>query len=193
MRVVSPGRRASLKSRLAVFAALSGCGLTAILSSSAPAADTKAKVGKLPKDSVARHQMATLDGRRFSLAGLRGQVVVIDFFAVWCGHSRAHIPALTRFGDEERQRGLQVIGLAVQDRETSLERLMQFIKDQRIGYPVGLVADKVFADFVRSRDVSVPQTLVFGRDGRLAAHFVGHSAEADAALAAAVARELEKR
>ena len=155
--------------------------------------EAKAKIGKLPKDSVANHPLRTFEGKQFSLAGLRGQVVVLDFFAVWCGHSRDHIPTMTRFGDADRERGLQIIGLAVQDSETSSERITQFIKDLKITYPIGVIKDHVFSEYVDSRDVSVPQTLVYGRDGRLVAHFSGHDDRIDAALTETVKRELEKQ
>ncbi len=180
-------------SRLAMLVTVIGLSLWALLTFSLPGSEAKAKIGKFPKDSVARRPISTLDGRRFDLISLRGQVVVLDFFAVWCAHSRDHIPALTRFTEEDYQRGLQIIGLAVQDNETTSERLAQFIKDQKINYPVATITDDVFAAYVESRDVSVPQTLLYGRDGRLAAHFIGQSAEIDAALVAAINRELAKR
>jgi thiol-disulfide isomerase/thioredoxin len=155
--------------------------------------EAQVKVGKPPKDSVANHQLRTLDGKQFTLAGLRGQVVVLDFFAVWCGHSKRHIPTLTRFGDEDRQRGLQIIGFAVQDNESTVERIAQFVKDFNIRYPVGTIQDADFSSYVKSRDVSVPQTLVYGRDGRLVAHFAGHDSKIDADLTATIKRELAKQ
>jgi thiol-disulfide isomerase/thioredoxin len=167
------------------------CGVATILSIGT--SEARAKVGKLPKDSVADHPLRTFDGKQFSLAGLRGQVVVLDFFAVWCGHSKQHIPTLTKFGETERQQGLQIIGLAVQDSESTSERIAQFIKDFKISYPIGVIKDHVFADYVESRDVSVPQTLVYGRDGRLVAHFNGHDPKVDADLTATIRRELEKQ
>jgi thiol-disulfide isomerase/thioredoxin len=160
---------------------------------SAVRAEAQAKVGKPPKGSVANRQIRTLDGKQFTISGLRGQVVVLDFFAVWCGHSKKHVPTLTRFGDEERLKGLQIIGLAVQDNESTPERIAQFIKEFNISYPVGTVQDGDFEKYVQSKDVSVPQTLVFGRDGRLVAHFAGHDSKIDAELTATINRELAKQ
>ncbi|MEP7270550.1 MAG: TlpA disulfide reductase family protein [Acidobacteriota bacterium] len=148
-----------------------------------------ARIGHMPKDGVARQQLRPFNGNSVSLSSLRGQVVVLDFFATWCGHSRLHVPTVRRLADDEGPRGTQVIGLAVEERDSTVQ---QFIKDQHITYPVATVSDPVFGGFVESRDVSVPQTLVYGRDGRLAGHFVGHSAEQDAELVATVKRELDK-
>jgi thiol-disulfide isomerase/thioredoxin len=190
MKSIVP-RSAKLRLRTLVVATIVGLAAGLILASSG--SEAKGKIGKLPKEATARRQLAMLDGRQFSLASLRGQVVVLNFFAVWCGHSRDHIPALTRFKEEDWRRGLQIIGLAVQDQQTTSERLHQFIKDQQIAYPVGWVSDRLFSEFVQARDVSVPQTLVYSRDGRLAGHFLGQSTGSDAALVALIARELEKQ
>jgi peroxiredoxin len=190
MKAVFTSHTLPLSRRTAALSALIGLSLIVLMG--APGSSARDKVGKLPKDSVARHQVASLDGRQFSLAALRGQVVVLDFFAVWCSTSRAHLPSITRFTDDDRQRGLQIIGLAVQERTTK-EQLEQFISEQKLAYPVGWISDSAFSQYVDSRDVSVPQTLIYGRDGRLQAHFNGHSAEIDAAIAATVKRELEKK
>jgi thiol-disulfide isomerase/thioredoxin len=179
------------RSRVMILSALLVLGCAGMITFTVFDTEAKPKIGKLPKDSIANHPIRTFDGKQFSLAGLRGQVVVLDFFAVWCGHSKQHIPTLTRFGEEQQR--LQIIGLAVQDSESTSDRIAQFIKDLKIAYPVGVVKDQVFSDFVESRDVSVPQTLVYGRDGRLVAHFAGHDSRVDAELTATIKRELEKQ
>jgi thiol-disulfide isomerase/thioredoxin len=180
-------------SRPALLPAITGICLALTLLLPGMGTEAQVKVGKSPKDSVAKRQIRTLDGKQYTIAGLRGQVVVLDFFAVWCGHSKKHVPTLTQFGDEERQQGLQIIGLAVQDTESTSERIAQFIKDFNITYPVGTVQDADFSKYVQSRDVSVPQTLVYGRDGRLVAHFAGHDSKIDADLTETIKRELAKQ
>jgi thiol-disulfide isomerase/thioredoxin len=180
-------------SRPALLPAITGICLALTLLLPGMGTEAQVKVGKSPKDSVAKRQIRTLDGKQYTIAGLRGQVVVLDFFAVWCGHSKKHVPTLTQFGDEERQQGLQIIGLAVQDTESTSERIAQFIKDFNITYPVGTVQDTDFSKYVQSRDVSVPQTLVYGRDGRLVAHFAGHDSKIDADLTETIKRELAKQ
>ncbi len=160
---------------------------------SAPAADPGGKVGKLPKEAAANYQIRTLDGQTFSLSELRGKVVVLDFFAIWCEHSKHHVPALTEYGEADKKQGLQIIGLAVSDAESTPERVRKFLEEMKIEYPVGMIANPDFSRYVDSRDVSVPQTLVFARDGRLAAHFTGHDKATEKELAAVIHRELQKQ
>jgi len=179
--------------RAAIAGAVIGLALACLPASKLMVTEAGSKVGKLPKDSVAQRQLRLMDGSQFSLAGARGRVVVLSFFAVWCGHSRDQIPPLTKLSEAESGRGLQVVGLAVEDAQTTTDRINNFIKDQKINFPVGVVSDPVFAGYIESRVVDVPQTLVYGRDGRLAAHYIGQSAANDAALADVVKRELDKK
>jgi thiol-disulfide isomerase/thioredoxin len=156
------------------------------------AALAKFKIGSLPKERVATYVIRTTDGRSHTLQDMRGQVVVLDFFTVWCDHVRQHMPALTRFDEEDRERGLRVIGMLVNDEQTTQERINQFTKDQKVNFPLSLINDSTFKLFVDSKDLAVPQTLVFARNGRLAAHLIGHNDEIEAELQAAVKRELAK-
>jgi thiol-disulfide isomerase/thioredoxin len=158
----------------------------------AVSADPGGKVGKLPKEAVANFPIRALDGQTYSLSGLRGKVVVLDFFAIWCGHSKHHVPSLAEYGEAERKQGLQIIGLAVDDAESTPMRVRKFIEEMKIEYPVAMIADPDFSRFVNSRDVSVPQTLIFARDGRLVAHFAGHNRETEKEMAARINRELER-
>jgi thiol-disulfide isomerase/thioredoxin len=158
-----------------------------------PISQAKVKIGSFPKEVVAKYPLRTMDGREYSLAGLRGQVVVLDFVAVWCAHSRDHIPTLNRFDDEDHERGLKIIGLIINDRETSLPRVQQFVKDQKVEYPLSLISQDLFERFVESKDTDIPQTLVYGRNGRLAAHFIGHDATIDTQLTAVIKQELDKK
>lgn len=176
------------RSRLAL--SLFTASLLCTLCLGASSSEATARIGRMPKASIAHQRFRAFDGRSFSLESLRGQVVVVDFFATWCGHSRAHLPTVKQIAETESEHGLQVVGLAVEEPD---EKVIGFVKDHKIDYLVATVSDPVFASFVESRDVSVPQTLVYGRGGQLAAHFVGHSAKLDAELISVVRRELDKR
>lgn len=153
----------------------------------------KAKIGSLPKEAIAKYPLRTLDGREYTLAGLRGQVVVLEFIAVWCVHSRDQVPTLNKFDDEDRERGLKVLGLMLQDKETSMQRVQQFIKDQKIEFPLSMLSYEMFEKFIDSKDTGVPQTLVYGRNGKLAGYFIGHDDQIAAQLTNVIKQELDKK
>ena len=129
--------------RVLVLSVIAGLSFAALLAFSG-VATAKVKIGELPKDSVAKFPLRMSTGQPISLTDLRGKVAVINFFAVWCGHSRLHVQALTKYGEEENKRGLQIVGLAVDDAETTPQRISEFIHQMKITYPVGLVTDDVF-------------------------------------------------
>ncbi|MFN0110366.1 MAG: TlpA disulfide reductase family protein [Blastocatellia bacterium] len=181
----------SHSARIVVLSLVAGLSFAALLTFSGVSA-AKTKIGELPKNSVAKFPLRMTTGKEISLMDLRGKVAVINFFAVWCGHSRLHIPSLTKYGEEDAKRGLQIVGLAVDDAESSPQRVSEFIHQMKITYPVGMVRDDVFKMYVDSKDLSVPQTLVYGRDGKLAAHFIGHDDLVAAELASTIKRELDK-
>lgn len=150
------------------------------------------KVGKLPKESVAQITLTSTEGQPFSLASLRGKVVVLDFFGIHCAHSRDHIrDTMTHFTDADFQRGLQIIGL--ESEGATLQRVREFIKDEKIQYPVTQISEPTFVRLVESQDLSAPQTLIFGRDGKLLLHSVGHSAKTQAAIRETIQQALDKK
>lgn len=179
-------------SRTMILSVVAGLSFAALLAFTVNT-QAKVRIGEQPKSSVAKFPLRMSTGREISLMDMRGKVAVINFFAVWCGHSRLHIQSLTKYGEEDSKRGLQIIGLAVDDAETTPQRVSEFIAQMKISYPVGLVTDDVFKKYVESKDLSVPQTLVYARDGRLVAHFIGHDDSVAADLDAAIKRELDKQ
>lgn len=179
--------------RVLIFSLCATAGCLLLLVTGLPVAQAKIKIGNFPKDFVAKHPLRTLDGREYSLAGLRGQVVVLEFLAVWCVHSRDQVPALNKFDDEDRERGLKIIGMILNDTETTMPRIQQFTKDQKIEFPLTTISYDLFEKFVESKDTAVPQTLVYGRNGKLAGYFAGHNDEIAAQLTALIKQELDKK
>ncbi|MBS1813087.1 MAG: TlpA family protein disulfide reductase [Acidobacteria bacterium] len=147
------------------------------------------KVGKLPKETVAQIKLTSVDGQQFSLAGLRGKVVVMDFFGIHCAHSRDHIrDTMTQFSDNDFKRGLQIIGIESED--ATVQRVRQFIQDEKINYPIVQIDEPTFIQYVESKDLSAPQTLIFGRDGKLLLHTLGHGAKIQTAIRETIQKAL---
>jgi thiol-disulfide isomerase/thioredoxin len=96
-----------------------------------------------------------VNGKELSLEAYKGKVVLLNFWATWCGPCRAEIPSLIRIQEAYKDR-LQIIGMDVDDDDE--EQLREFVKDQGINYPVGMT--------------SVPVRLAYGGIGALPTVFV---------------------
>lgn len=177
--------------QLFMLAALSaGCLLSAghsVIAAGGPA------IGKPPAGRIAKAKLKMLDGKQLSLNDMRGNVVVVNFFAVWCAYSKKQVELLARYGAGERERGLRIIGLSVEDDKTTPQEIRRLVDQHKVSYPVGTISDRLFSGFVASGDVSVPQTLIYGRDGRLIAHFDRHDDEVAAEITRVIDSALAAR
>lgn len=101
------------------------------------------------------------DGRTVSLESLRGSVVLMDFWATWCGPCKAAMPSLQEFHTTYSERGLKVIGINAWERGDPVK----YKKDQGYTYTLLLNGDPV----ARAYGVSgIPAFFLIDRDGNLA-------------------------
>src|SRR5215207_668387 len=131
------------------------------------------------------------DGRRVRLEDLRGQVVVLDFWATYCPPCREEIPHLVRLQKQYGPKGFKVIGLNVGGEEDR-PKIPDFVKLYGIQYQLADPDDETVRLFL-AQDDSIPQTFVLDRRGRLVRHFVGYDEEVAAQLESAVAGALAEK
>lgn len=105
-----------------------------------------------------------MQNRDVKLAAFKGKVVVIDFWATWCGPCKLEIPGFVDLQSRYGEKGLQFIGISVDDK---LEQLKPYVADYKMNYPVlqGLGHDDVQDAF--GPIWGIPTTIVIGRDGKI--------------------------
>ena len=114
----------------------------------------------------------TLDGARKRLRDFRGEVLVVNLWATWCGPCRKEIPYLNELAATLGPRGLRVIGLTNEHPSKDRSRVREFVDSLEMGYLIGFAGGEIANYLAQGRNV-IPQTYVFDRQGRLLRHFVG--------------------
>ena len=109
-----------------------------------------------------------LQGNDISLAAQKGSVVVLDFWATWCGPCREGLPHLNQLNTDLAAKGLKVF--AVNQRETSAV-ISKFIEEQHLGLQV-LLDDKGKVG-EQYHVTGIPQTVIIGKDGVVRQVFIG--------------------
>jgi thiol-disulfide isomerase/thioredoxin len=123
---------------------------------------------------VALAPLKDVNGASFKLADFFGKVVVVNFWATWCGPCRREIPELIKLHKEFQSRGVEMIGLTSEDPGASAEKVRKFIQDFQIEYRIGWASDQVAAPLMQGR-TAIPQIFVISPDARILKRFVGFS------------------
>jgi thiol-disulfide isomerase/thioredoxin len=119
-------------------------------------------------DPAPAFQIPGLDGKPVSPADARGKVVLLNFWATWCGPCRAEIPDLVEL--QAKYKGqLQVIGLIVDDDD--LDAIHKFVQLFRINYPVAVASDDVRVQY--GGIAALPTSFLLDPQGRVVQKHTG--------------------
>jgi thiol-disulfide isomerase/thioredoxin len=119
-------------------------------------------------NTVPDYEIPTLQNGNIKLSQYRGKVVVLDFWAPWCGPCQAETPHLIKIASDYKDKDVVVIGLSIPDPRTKDGQVEQFVKHFGVNYTVGFAPSGMFEKFdcTPDADGAIPQTFVFGKDGR---------------------------
>jgi thiol-disulfide isomerase/thioredoxin len=131
----------------------------------APAADASYE----PAPDV---ELKTIDGRAFRLSEYRGRVVLLNFWATWCGPCKAEIPALNALNRELAPRGFEVVGVTTQD---TPQLVRQYQKDFKQEYTVAFGDESVATSYAVG---VLPTTFFIDRQGRVRQTVIGEKTRA---------------
>ena len=121
--------------------------------------------GKAPNFSL-----KSADGSVVELAKLKGKVVVVNFWATWCGPCRSEIPGFLEVYKQYKPKGLEIVGVSL-DRGGWAE-VKPFVERYKINYPV-VVGDGNLADAYGGIE-AIPTTFVVDKNGNIVNKHLGY-------------------
>jgi len=126
---------------------------------------------KPDKDRKPAPEFALKDsnGQTVHLSDYKGKVVLLDFWATWCGPCKIEMPWFVELQKEYGSQGLQIVGVAMDD--SSTQEIQNFVKEMGVNYPV-LIGKEAVGQAYGGVDV-LPTTFFIDRDGKIVAREFG--------------------
>jgi cytochrome c biogenesis protein CcmG/thiol:disulfide interchange protein DsbE len=115
------------------------------------------------------------NGRTVRLSDYRGKVVVLDFWATWCGPCKIEIPWFVEFQRRHKDQGLEIIGISMDD--DGWDAVKPFAQNLGINYRIVLGNDDAAQAYGGIE--ALPTTFLIDRDGKIAATHVGVTSKSD--------------
>jgi peroxiredoxin len=111
-----------------------------------------------------------INGKKVALSDFKGKVILLDFWATWCIPCKKEIPGFIELQKKFGDRGLQIIGLSVDD---PLKLAKEYATSMKMNYPVLLAEGK--EDILKAYDPipSIPVSVIIDRAGRIVARHLG--------------------
>ena len=108
-------------------------------------------------------QVTTLDGKAAGSEQLKGKVVVVDFWATWCGPCVHEIPGYIAMQKKYADRGLVIVGLSVD--QNGLPVVSKFVSERGVNYSIALATQEIITAF--GGIDAIPTTFLIDREGRI--------------------------
>ena len=129
-----------------------------------------AAISKIEADNARREQadftLTELNGKTWTLKELRGNVVVVNFWATWCPPCRKEMPDLETLYKQFKDQGLVI--LAISDEDGS--KVRPFVAEQKVTYPILLDPGRKVNELFQIE--GIPKTFVYDRGGKLVAQSI---------------------
>ena len=130
--------------------------------------NTEFGTAEVSSDTPRDFSLELLNGNSLALSGLRGKVVMLDFWSSWCPPCRREAPALSQVYQEYRDRSVEFIGIAMWDEEKSV---LDHVNEYQVPYPNGIDGNgKIAIDYGVT---GIPEKFFIGPDGTTLKRFVG--------------------
>ncbi len=130
---------------------------------------TLTKVGQF----VPSFTVTTIDGKNIGISALKGKIVLVNFFATWCGPCMSEMPKVER--DIWRQLKRDDFVVIAIGREHTRQELIKFNKEKKFSFLIAPDPERAVFDLFAT--AYIPRNYVIGKDGKILFQSVGYSTE----------------
>ncbi|MFZ0388889.1 MAG: TlpA disulfide reductase family protein [Calditrichia bacterium] len=109
-------------------------------------------------------------GKEIRLSDYKGKVVILDFWATWCGPCRMEIPSFVEMRENYNDKGLEIIGVSL-DRD-GWQAVNPFVQQYKINYPIVLGTQQIVADYGGIN--AIPTTFIINKNGEIVDKVIGY-------------------
>ncbi len=127
------------------------------------------------KEAAPDFALKDAKGNTVELKKLKGKVVVVNFWATWCGPCRAEIPGMVKVYDKYKDQGLEVVGISLD--EGGWDDIRPFLEKIPISYPI-VLGDQQVSDAYGGIS-AIPTTFLVDRDGNVVKRHLGYLSPAE--------------
>ena len=113
--------------------------------------------------------LTDLAGKPVTSESLKGKVVIVDFWATWCGPCRAAIPHLVDLHKSYKDKGFEVVGVSLDQQGPGV--VQSFVTQHDIPYTIAMGNQKIVSDFGGVR--GIPTAFIISQDGKIYRKIVG--------------------
>ncbi len=115
-----------------------------------------------PGDVPPAVDILDLKGKKVDLASLKGKVVLVDFWASWCGPCKEEMPVLEALNEKFATQGLVIVGVSI---DSSPKKMNKFLKGTPVSFRI--VHDRKLVVANRYEPETMPTSYLIGRDGKV--------------------------
>lgn len=126
--------------------------------------------GSLTANEIPDFSWYNEKNKKINLSSYRGKIIILNFWATWCGPCKKEIPDLVSIYNKYKSQGVEVLGISL-DSELSVEEIGQFVGENDINYQI--IQDNGMLQSAYGEIKAIPTTYIIGRDFKVKNHFVG--------------------
>lgn len=135
----------------------------------------EATIASAPPTPSPAWELKGVDGKPVKSSDFAGKVVILDFWATWCGPCRMEIPGFIELQKQYADKGLVVVGVSLDQDGASVVK--SFMDKMGINYPVVLGDETIVNAFGGVE--GIPTTFIIDRNGQIVGKHVGYAAKAE--------------